>query len=90
MRLIKGQNVALDAVENLVVDIGWRSLAADLNLQAYGIIVDKDNKTRNAQDFIWQSTANPKGSVVRGPEGRRFEIDLTSLSTSIHLSLIHI
>ena len=74
MELIKGQNIAIANTNSLVIDIGWRSGATDLHLQAYGIFYPLNSKQGQLIDV---QQAHPH--IIRSADGRRFELNMAQL-----------
>ncbi|MEM5529705.1 TerD family protein [Gammaproteobacteria bacterium AS21] len=74
MELVKGQNIAIANTNSLVIDIGWRSGATDLHLQAYGIFYPSNNEQGQLIDA---QQAHPH--IIRSADGRRFELDMAQL-----------
>ncbi|EPJ46538.1 MAG: hypothetical protein OFPII_20130 [Osedax symbiont Rs1] len=87
MELIKGQNISLNDAQNLVIDLGWRSLVTDLNMQAYGIFENSDavegqSEERQRGLLIHQETVDLSSNIIRSKDGRRFELNLNQIANT--------
>lgn len=88
IKLVKGQNIALNNVATLVIDIEWQSITADFALEAFGIAVDATQKARADSDFLWSGNPALDDQIKRHVSGKRFEIYLSQLSTTMHKFMI--
>ncbi len=87
MELIKGQNISLNEAKSLVIDLGWRSLVTDLNMQAYGIYDNSDAVGGPSEEeqrglLIHQETVDLSASIIRSKDGRRFELNLNQIDNT--------
>ncbi|MCX4029727.1 TerD family protein [Endozoicomonas sp. SM1973] len=81
MELIRGQNISLDSKQPLRIDIGWRSLTADLGLEAYGLAVDENKQLTTPGHFLWGDNAVITDLITRHTQGKLFELTLPVLAT---------
>ncbi|WP_163833661.1 TerD family protein [Spartinivicinus ruber] len=81
MELIRGQNISLDSKKPLRIDIGWRSLTADIGLEAYGLAVNANKQVVNQDHFLWEANPTIPDLVTRHPHGKLFELTLPVLTT---------
>ncbi|MGI0115504.1 TerD family protein [Zooshikella sp. RANM57] len=81
MELIRGQNISLDSKKPLRIDIGWRSLTADLNLEAYGFAINNDKQVTSPSHFLWEANPEIPELVTRHPQGKQFDLNLPVLAT---------
>lgn len=87
MELVKGQNITLPSTQGLVIDIGWRSLATDLNLKANAVYVgsiDSTQKTLSQNHLIDIQNQTLSPHVSRDKDGRHYILDLEKLAN--HMS----
>ncbi|MDE1460884.1 TerD family protein [Spartinivicinus poritis] len=81
MELIRGQNISLDSKKPLRIDIGWRSLAADLGLEAYGLAVNENKQLTTIAHFLWEDNTRITDLVTRHSQGKIYELTLPVLTT---------
>jgi tellurium resistance protein TerD len=88
MELIKGQNISLGDAQHLVIDLGWRSLVTDLNMQAYGLyqaVAEPSDKAKDKLIYLEHDDFNPH--IIRAKDGRRFTLALNQLSAMQKLAI---
>jgi len=74
MNLVKGQNIAITDTNSLIIDIGWRSGAIDLHLQAHAIFYPANSEQGQLID-----PQQEHSHIVCSDDGRRFKLDMAQL-----------
>lgn len=90
MELIKGQNISIAPTQGLIIDIGWRSLATDLHLQAHALFYAcaKLSSDCNNPQLIYSSQQTICSQITRDEEGRRYTLNLERLDTAMQQLVI--
>lgn len=90
MELIKGQNISIAPTQGLIIDIGWRSLATDLHLQAHALFYAcaKLSSDCNSPQLIYSSQQTICSQITRDDESRRYRLNLERLDTAMQQLVI--
>ncbi|MGB1237107.1 MAG: TerD family protein [Pseudomonadales bacterium] len=84
MELVKGQSITLDGAARLIIDVGWRSLAADLQLQVHALYADN----AGTRQLLHREGDVCDGGIERDAQGRRYCLNFDALAQMERLSLI--